>query len=212
MAEQKSKKGFFGKFLDVLSGKPNSPDSETTKPEEQGDFAPEKQEPADLGFVKKFTETGGRFLYCEDETEAYTYIRQIMAESGLHEVFCPNDNLSSILRKAEVFPTTNRSEADAYCCDCEYLVAFVGGILVSDNQLKGIRLEDLPETFIIIARASQITENLSTALAGIRIKYKNSLPGQIRTIRGKTNIEGEAPGEGTISKKETYLLLLEDQL
>jgi len=209
------KKGFLGRFLDVLSGKPSEegPESQPEKP--VIDFASAESDPTDLEFVKKFTSSGGKFLYCEDEAEAYHYLRQIMDESGLNMVYCTNDNLNSILRKAQVnLSEHNWQESDAFCTSCEYLVSFNGGIMISENQLHGKKLDDLPETFIAIGRTSQIVENLRAALAGIRFRYKNNLPSQITTIKGPKKVEGleEENSQGKICNKEIYLLLLEDQL
>lgn len=85
--------------------------------------------------------------------------------------------------------------------------------MLSANQLKGKTLEELPETFITIARTSQITDKLRTALAGIRVKYHNNLPSQITTIKGPIKLDDiEENDTGKICSKEIYLLLLEDQL
>ncbi|WP_421754719.1 LUD domain-containing protein [Croceimicrobium sp.] len=214
MAEQKSKKGLLGRFMDILSGRPteNSQTEELDKPVIE--FTAEESDPTDLGFVKKFTASGGKFLYCEDEGEAFHFLRQIMEESGLGQVYCTDPNLISILRKAEVNVHENDwTNSDAFCTSCEYLVSFNGGIMISANQLHGKKLEDLPETFITIGRTSQITDNLRSALAGIRVRYKNNLPSQITTIKGPKKVENlEENDQGKICNKEIYLLLLEDQL
>ncbi len=213
MAEQKSKKGFFGRFMDILSGKPEEDKNEAPTEQSANSFAPADSEPTDLSFVKKFTSSGGKFLYCEDESEAYNYIRMIMEESGLHQVYCRDANLISILRKAGVEVNDNLANSDSFCSDCEYLVSFNGGIMISANQLQGKKLDELPETFITIGRTSQITDNLRSALAGIRIKYQNNLPSQITTIKGPKKVEEiEENDLAKICNKEIYLLLLEDQL
>tara|TARA_R110002050_G_scaffold98209_1_gene204136 strand:+ start:10091 stop:10735 length:645 start_codon:yes stop_codon:yes gene_type:complete len=214
MAEFKEKKGLFGRFIDIISGKPA--EDETNKKVEVKKSPPlviDEEEGFDLGFVKRFTHSGGKFLYCDDENEAYTYIRLIMEESGLGKVYCKNENLISILRKANVEISEDFLDSDAFCSECEYLVAFNGGIMLSANQLKGKTLEQLPETFITIARTSQITDKLRTALAGIRVKYQDNLPSQITTIKGPIKLDDiEENDTGKICSKEIYLLLLEDQL
>jgi L-lactate utilization protein LutB len=213
MAEFKDKKGLFGRFIDIISGKPA--DEETKKKTEPQSplLIIDDEEGFDLGFVKRFTHSGGKFLYCDDESEAYTYIRQIMEESGLEKIYCKNENLRSILRKANVDITEDFIDSDAFCSECEYLVAFNGGIMLSANQLKGKTLEELPETFITIAKTSQITDKLRSALAGIRVKYHNNLPSQITTIKGPIKFDDIDENEvAKICNKEIYLLLLEDQL
>jgi L-lactate utilization protein LutB len=214
MGEQKSKKGFMGRFMDILSGKPEVSIAAEAIDKPIIEFAPSESEAVDLGFVKKFTSSGGKFLYCEDESEAYHFLSQIMHESGLQKVFCTDPNLTSILRKAEISVNSEDwQNSDAFCTSCEYLVSFNGGIMISGHQLRGKKLEDLPETFITIGRTSQITDNLRSALAGIRVNYKNDLPSQITTIKGPKKVaEVDESDQGNICNKEIYLLLLEDQL
>jgi L-lactate utilization protein LutB len=213
MAEQKSKKGFFGKFVNLLSGKPEEADENAeNNSESKSIHGPEQNEPADLSFVRKFIASGGKFLYCADEEEAYSYLQMIMQESGLEKVFAQPNNLISILNKAGIAVENQIDQADAFCSYCEYLVSFNGGIMITAKQTMGRKLVELPDTFITIARTSQITENLRSALTGIRIKYKSDIPSQITTIKGPKKVE-EIEEEDTtkICNKEIYLLLLEDQ-
>lgn len=214
MAEQKSKKGILGRFMDILSGRPTVKPEALSADRQVIEFPKEENDPTDLSFVRKFTDSGGKFLYCEDEGEAYQYLRQIMDESGIHRVYCRDQNLISILRKAQIDVDEEQWTAtEAFCTSCEYLVSFNGGIMISANQLHGKKLEDLPETFITIGRTSQITDNLRSALAGIRLRYQNNLPSQITTIKGPKKVENlEENDQGKVCNKEIYLLLLEDQL
>lgn len=208
MGEAQKKKGFFGKFIDVLSGKPSDSDEESPL-----NLAPSKKEPVDLTFVKKFTESGGKFLYCEQEDDAYSYLESIVKESGLQNFYCEDSNLTSILSKAGIDQLVDDvADADAFCTSCEFLISFNGGIMITGNQTHGKKLKDLPATFITIARTSQIVENLRSGLTGIRQKYKGDIPSQITTLKGpiKGSSSEEQAGEATCSK-EIYLLLLEDQ-
>ena len=82
MEESKKKKGLFGKVFSVLSGKPSSP------PDSAGQFAPDEKEPVDLVFVKRFTNSGGKFLYCEQEEEAYEFLRNIQSEASVESIIC----------------------------------------------------------------------------------------------------------------------------
>jgi len=213
MGDSKKKKGWISKFLSTLSGKPSEQESEKGQ-SGQGMFSPQQKEPVDLSFVKNFTNSGGKFLYCEKEDEALNYLREITNEAGLEVISCHDKNLQSILSKAGLSYTEATSKADdAFCCGCEFLVSFNGGIMISANQTKGKKLTDLPEVFIIISKTSQIVENLRSALTGIRVKYKGDIPSQITTIKGPIKESGtmEAQGGTQVSNKNIYLLLLEDQ-
>ncbi len=168
----------------------------------------------DLAFVKNFTASGGKFLYCEKETDAYEYLKNITRESGINAIFCKDPNLTSILSKAGLTAVTDKlAEADAFCSSCEYLISFNGGIMITANQTLGKKLVELPETFITVARTSQIMENLREGLTGIRNKYKGDIPSQITTIKGPIKDAGnEDAASANTCNKEIYLLLLEDEL
>lgn len=210
MAE--GKRNILGKFVDLLSGKP-SPEEGKDK-EQENLFQPREEDPVDLTFVKNFTASGGKFLYCEDKDEAYRFIQMIMQESGLSKIFCQDPNLKSILNSAQV-PYSDRqlADCDAFCAGCEYLVSFDGGIMITAKQTMGKKLNELPETFINIANTSQITENLRSALSGIRTKYEGDIPSQITTIKGPLKSEDVKEIQpGSVCTKEIYLILLEDQM
>lgn len=208
MEESRKKKGLFGKVFSVLSGKPSSPlDS-------SGLFSPDEKEPVDLVFVKKFTNAGGKFLYCEKEEEAYEFLRSIQTEASVNSISCLNSNLQSILKNAGIkYESESSGNEDAYCCSCEYLISFNGGLMISENQTHGKKLKELPEIFIVIAQTSQIVENLRSGLTGIRSKYKDSIPSNITTIKGPNDNKDEANdlASGTACIKNIYLLLIEDQ-
>lgn len=210
MKEAKEKGGFFSKVLAILSGKPE--EFMTDPNQEENPFAPKPQDPVDLTFVKNFTLSGGKFLYCESEAEALSNIRNITQENKLGRIFCQEDALRSLLSEAGVreFPDST-AQCDAMCTSCEYLVAFNGGIMISSKQTGGKKLEDLPHLYIAVARTSQLVEKLGQGLSGIREKYKGNIPSQITTIKGP--IKESANGEHQMSpaQKDIYLLLIEDQ-
>ena len=209
MAESK-KTGFFGKFLNVLSGRP---DETSGKQESEGLFNSSKKEPVDLSFVKNFTASGGKFLYCETEKDAYDFLTQIAKESQLTSIFCAENNLQSILTKSGLkVHSEDIHNADAFCSSCEYLISFNGGIMITARQTLGKKLSELPETFITVARTSQIVENLRSGLTGIRSKYHGDIPSQITTLKGPIKASANDEAGGSTCNKEVYLLLLEDQL
>lgn len=215
MEETSKKKGMLGKLVNIITGKPSSSSFAPPKGDQdlQGQHAPAKNAPLDLAFVKNFTLSGGKFLYCEDYDEAYHYLSEIASETGIHQVLCQNTDLNSILQRAGLTSGENPGqEVDAFASPCEFLVSFNGGIMITARQTHGRKLSELPDTFITFAYTSQITENLRSALAGIRRRYHGDIPSQITTIKGPrkvSEIEDHQPGH--VCNKEIYLLLLEDQ-
>jgi L-lactate dehydrogenase complex protein LldG len=67
---------------------------------------------------------------------------------------------------------------------CEFLVAHLGSVLVSSAQISGRRLNVFPETHIVIANETQMTNYLDEALEKLQKKYKNELPSLVSTITG----------------------------
>lgn len=210
MSEAKKPNGLWGKLKTALGAKSSE------KPEEDDDkglYSPQKSEPVDLLFVKKFTASGGKFLYCEKESDAYDFIADISRESAVRRLYCDDPSLRSILSKAGFRDlATHVEQADAFCSTCEYLVSFNGGIMITARQTKGKKLSELPETFITFARTSQIVPNLRAALTGIRTKYQSEIPSQITTIKGPLEGKDTDETDSKLCKKEIYLLLLEDQV
>ena len=85
--------------------------------------------------------------------------------------------------------------------------------MISENQTHGKKLKDLPDVFIVIAKTSQIVENLRAGLTGIRAKYKGNIPSNITTIKGPNHRdEANEMASETACVKDIYLLLIEDQL
>ena len=95
---------------------------------------------------------------------------------------------------------------------CEFLVAKDGSILVSANQIKSYKVQDIPSNIIVLAKTSQLSETVSKGLEGIRIKYSNNLPSNITSIKNFNCEENEKLNFLTYgtSSKNLYLILLED--
>jgi Uncharacterized conserved protein len=210
-----SNKGVLGRFFDLLSGKPEEEDGEQSPGREPtpGLHAPTVEGPKDLLFVQNFTRNGGRFLYCDEAEEVYRFLALIASESGIDKMLCFDPAMQSILHKFGGLTLFSKEteKCDAFFLGCEFLVSFNGGIMISDRQTLERKLEDLPPVFVVLARTSQLTDNLSSGLTGIRMRYAGNLPSQITTIKGPREaekVEGNAP---QACRKEIYLLLLEDQ-
>lgn len=216
MAEASKKRSVLHKLANLLTGRIDEEEKEGEggkQEAEKGKFAPKAEDPLDLAFVKNFVNSGGKFLYCENTGELRDYLAKIRAETAVSSVYCRNSDLKESLREARYDVSMEQPAlADAFACRSEYLVAFNGGIMITEHQTRGHKLDQLPHTFLTFASTSQITENLRSALAGIRQRYHGNLPGQITTIKGPQkakDIQDNQPGQ--VCNKDIYLLLLEDQ-
>lgn len=181
-------------------------------PYPQGKYFPTENLPADELFAVKFTENGGKFIYCTSELEMQEVFRSILKEIGVYvKINTPNELLKEMFIEHESLFIADSKEANVYLTDCEYLITSVGGVMLSSNQLKQKRTTELPEIFIVIARTSQMVKDITEGMRGINFKYPKRKPTGLVTLRSFK----EGSGKNDVmnyggSYKKTYLMLLED--
>lgn len=185
--------------------------SKTPLKEEKSKYLPEESLPVDEKFTQNFKNNGGKFLYCENLDEIEECFNNILFENDWYEkeAFCYNENLKSKFNSYNV-AFNNTSKASFFFGKCESLVADVGAILISSNQIKEKKLNELPHNFIILATTSQLVETISEGLRKIKQQNQKILPTNITTIKtfdGKKENDFMTYG---CSSKNLYLLLLED--
>jgi len=189
----------------------NNPDSEEGKNKENIDFSLENDAPLEEQFIYNFKKNGGKFLYCENESEVKDHFENILEENDWFEgeALCYEPNLFGILEENKIahIKTTNPSFLLA---NCENLIADEGSILFSSKQIKQHKPNELPTNIIIMATTSQIIESKSDGLSVIKKKYIKDYPTNITTIKYfKKVVEEDFTQYGSIAKN-LYLLLLED--
>ena len=185
------------------SSKSDGPRLEKTH-DERSKYMPDEHTPADERFTKNFILNGGKFLYAINLQEAQQNFDNILLENDWYEneVFCLDSNLKDVF---------GESSASFYLTTCESLVADNGSILVCSNQLKEMKLHDLPQNMVIYATTSQIVNNIGEGLRIIKNRNAGNIPTNITTIKHFETKEDEKDfltyGSST---KNLYLLLLED--
>lgn len=209
MAENESKKkGFLGKFLDVISG---SPTQMGRTDEEKGKFAPKEKEPNDVRFVRQFTEAGGFFIYCGTKSEVSDAINDILEEDNLFGLGSPDKKVLAQLKQLGIRRLNeNLQDCDAICTYCETMIAFNGGIMMTEHQTNGMRIEQMPKYHIVLGKTSQIVEKLSDAMIVINQLYRNNRPMQITQLKAPhdehVKIASADPNKGRV----LFVLLIED--
>lgn len=181
------------------------------KNSDHGKYYPEEKLPVDEKFTYYFNRNGGKFLYCENLTEALEAFDNILLENDWYErdVFCIDKSLMSRFDGFNLNFTT-KSDATFFLSTCEALVGNNGSILLSSNQIKEKNLRELPANFVIFATTSQLVESISEGLRKIKNQSKNYIPSNITTIQDfETEKEKDFMSYGS-STKNLYLLLLED--
>lgn len=167
-------------------------------------YLPEKKEPIEISFVKKFTVNGGKFLYCENEEELKMNFQNILIENKISstELFSNENSLTNYFKI-----TKEVLDPRALVTNCEFLISDQGSIMVSSNQILNKKLNQLPEILIIMAKTSDFKDDVSDAMSAIKNKYNKSIPSNI------TNIHPTNPKKKSNfisykrTSKELYLLL-----
>ena len=167
-------------------------------------YLPEKKEPVDISFVKKFTSNGGKFLFCENEEELKTNFQNILIENQIStsEVFSCEDSL------VDYFQINNEIiNPKAFLINCDFLISDQGSVMVSNRQILDKKLDELPKILIIIANTSDIKNDASDAMSAIKNKYGKTIPLNITNIHPTDTKKNSNFISYKRTSKELYLLL-----
>jgi L-lactate dehydrogenase complex protein LldG len=129
---------------------------------------------------------GGQVIFCSSKKELSTQIKLICQEKNQQHIYCTDPVLTDLLKDTVKIDSGEDEFADLNIgiTRCEFLVAHLGSVLVSSAQISGRRLNVFPETHIVIANETQMTNYLDEALEKLQKKYKNELPSLVSTITG----------------------------
>jgi hypothetical protein len=197
-------------FFERIFGKKIKSDDQKLEPKE----SESESLPIDELFLREFTKSGGKFLYCENQEEVDRFFDNIIKENSWQEkdILCLDAEL--IDRYTSVAHFTDRySKPTIFTTKCEHLIANQGSVLVCSKQLKGIKSEQLPENLIVFARTSQMVGSISEALRSIKQRHLGGpLPTKITSFKNnEVNQENKDDFMHYGTKtKNLYLLLLED--
>ena len=190
----------------------NSRSNESKKETPQMSSVFDDNLPADEQFTIRFNENGGKFIYCASDIEVQQVFRNILKEIGVYvKINCSNENLKKMFEEHESLFSSNPDVSNVYLTDCEYLITTLGGIMLSSNQLKQKKTEELPEIFIVFAKTSQMVRDITEGMRGINLKYPKRKPTGLVTLRSfqENRSQNDIMNYGGTYKK-TYLILLED--
>jgi len=197
-------------FFERIFGKKIKSDDQKLSPKE----SESESLPIDELFLREFTASGGKFLYCENQEEVDRYFDQIIDENHWQEkaILCLDHQLLDQYGPVTNF-TDKHGKSTIFTTKCEYLIANQGSVLVCSKQLKGIKSETLPENLIVFARTSQMVASISEALRSIKQRHIGGpLPTKITSFKNnEVNQENKDDFMHYGTKtKNLYLLLLED--
>lgn len=139
-----------------------------------------------IEFKKNLEIIGGRVLLCATKAEATEAILSVCQEKNQQKIFCTDEKLQLLVGDQLTVHSDEGHFLDLNIglTGCEFLVAHLGSVLISSAQVSGRRLNVFPETHIVVASRSQLTDYLEQAMQKMQEKYKNNLPSLISNITG----------------------------
>ncbi len=173
-----------------------------------------EEEPV-VQFAVNLNEASGTFIYCENENAVIENMLTIAEQQKWGSLYSVDESILSMLQnstlklesKAEQF-----NDLKVGITRCDYLIARFGSVMVSSALSSGRRMFVYPETHIVIAKASQVVNELKDALQGMKSKYAGNFPSQITVITGPSrtaDIE-KTLVMGAHGPKELYVFMIDD--
>lgn len=197
-------KKFFGQGSDAVN-------EERSKGDLHTEYKTDLTAPPDERFTFNFKKNGGKFLYCENLDEVKEQFENILEENDWFEceAMCFEPRLFHLLDENKL-SYNKPTQPKFLLASCENLIAHDGSIMLSYNQTKHFRPDELPANIVILATTSQITESSNDGLRLIKKKYGKDIPSNITAIRYFEQAKEENFNTYGSAAKNLYLLLLED--
>ena len=165
----------------------------------------------DLIFAKNFTESGGRFIFLDEQNSTKDVFEKII-EENVWEIdnVCSLDSDISKNLDLKLIRNLENEKVKALVTECEFLLSNSGRILICNKQIKNNKIENLPPVVIILARMDQFVSDLSEGMTKLKHKYKTKFPSNITTIVVKNKLNEENFLTYGNSAKDIYLILSDD--
>ena len=114
-------------FFERIFGKKIKSDDQKLSPKE----SESESLPIDELFLREFTASGGKFLYCENQEEVDRYFDKIIEENHWQEkaILCLDHQLLDQYGPVTNF-TDKHGKSTIFTTKCEYLIANQGSVLV----------------------------------------------------------------------------------
>ncbi len=173
------------------------------------------KESPDIEFAINLRDTGGQFVYCENEKAMVDNLRSLVKQKGWEKVYTLDERITALLQQENISTISNPEEfANSLVgiTRCDYLIARFGSVMVSSGLSAGRRIFAAHDSHIVLATASQIVPELKDALKGLKKKYQAGLPSQITVITGPSrtaDIE-KTLVMGAHGPKELYVFVVDD--
>jgi len=173
-----------------------------------------EEEPV-VQFVQNLSQAAGRFIYCENEKSVIENMEELAKQQKWTSLYAVDETILSLFQDSPLKLESSKEQFNKLkvgITRCEYLIARFGSVMVSSALSSGRRMFVFPETHIVIAKASQVVDELKDALNGMKTKYAGNFPSQITVITGPSrtaDIE-KTLVMGAHGPKALYVLMIDD--
>ena len=181
---------------------------------DSGEYLDPIEDLPEFVFARNLVGVNGKFSFCENKEELISALSTLYREQKWEEVYAPEEDIRLYLDMAGI-PNQHDPEKilsiQAGITGCEYLIARTGSILVSSAQTHSRRIIAHSPQHIVIAKTSQIVNEMKEGIEGIRQKY-GRVPGMITAITGPSrtaDIE-KTLVLGAHGPEELYVFLVND--
>jgi L-lactate dehydrogenase complex protein LldG len=160
-------------------------------------------------FAEQFTQLGGKFAFCTNETELFEQFGDLYRKNEWNKIFCIDNRFLSMFESGRL--SDDIVNCDVAITGCEALVARTGSIVLSSKNSGRVTSVYTP-IHICIAYTSQLVYDLKDALPALFKKYNGELPSLVSLATGPSrtaDIE-KTLVVGVHGPKEVYLFLVDD--
>ena len=141
-----------------------------------------------VAFAESFQRVGGEFYYCESLPHLAEQVAGFRQRQQMGAPYVWEPEMQALLYRASVPFKADESDfiahADLSLTSCEALVARTGSVLVSAATASGRRLSIYPDQHLVLARPSQVVNEIGEALRVIQSRYGAALPSMVSLTSG----------------------------
>lgn len=181
---------------------------------------PEEESLAET-FVKRFTDAGGKFVFCDNQFDCVDKLIDLIEMRKWKYLFCWEEEVKTLLDDSGIsyqHGKENLEKAQAAISGCEALIARTGSILISSIR-NSKTLSAWAPVQVFIVRRSQLVTDMKDGLLVLRNRYGKKTPSMFSLISGPSfseEIPGANPGElpekvpGGLGPEELIMFFIDD--
>lgn len=165
-------------------------------------------------FAQEFSNLGGKFVYCADESEMIQQLESLRDAMKWDKIHVKDAFLQELFKENQldfINESKDMSQIEVGLSLCECLVARTGSVILSSGQEYGRALPVYSPIHITIAFANQLVWNISNATTFLKEKYNNEIPSMISLTTGPSrtaDIE-KTLVVGVHGPKEVFVFLID---